>query len=179
MSKSKVQAPPSKGAAKQDAKKKGAFNAKSYERPGLLEQEILEIKDAFDLFDNDQSGNIDVKELRGTMTAHGLALANHRIMDILDKVDVDGNGQIDFDEFLSIMSSRLDDSEKSIENVFRVFDGSGEGKISVEDLQRIADELGDKPLPEDLQDMINFAQDGEKKDFVSFEEFTKICKQKV
>ena len=40
------------------------FNAKQYERPGLTEEEIIEIKDAFDLFDNDGSGTIDPKELK-------------------------------------------------------------------------------------------------------------------
>ena len=180
MSKPKPQAAAKGGApAKVDPKKKGAFNAKAYERSGLQEQEILEIKEAFDLFDTDGSGNIDVKELRGAMTAHGLAITNERIMDILDKIDSDSNGQIDFEEFLSIMSSRLDDSDKSIDIVFKIFDGSSEGKITVEDLQRIADSLGDKPTPEDLKDMIDFVQLGEeKKDFVNLEEFTKIVTSK-
>lgn len=47
--------------------KKGAgskakqFNAKAYERPGLTEEEVLEIKEAFDLFDTDGGGTIDPK----------------------------------------------------------------------------------------------------------------------
>lgn len=44
------------------APKKGAgFNAKSYERPGLTEEEVIEIKEAFDLFDTDGGGSIDPK----------------------------------------------------------------------------------------------------------------------
>lgn len=37
------------------------FNAKAYERPGLTEEEVLEIKEAFDLFDTDGGGSIDPK----------------------------------------------------------------------------------------------------------------------
>lgn len=37
------------------------FNAKSFERPGLTEEEVLEIKEAFDLFDTDGGGSIDPK----------------------------------------------------------------------------------------------------------------------
>lgn len=177
MSKPK-QAPKQPAPAPAQKKKTGAFNAKSYERPGLLEAEINEIKEAFDLFDSDASGVIDVKELRGAMTSHGLALTNKKVMDILERIDSDSNGEIDFEEFLTIMSSRMSDSEKSIETVFRIFDGSGEGKITVEDLKRIAEEVGDNPTAEDLQEMIDLVQEGEKKDFVNFEEFTKIVTSK-
>lgn len=37
------------------------FNAKSYVRPGISEDEILEIKDAFDLYDYEGSGSIKTK----------------------------------------------------------------------------------------------------------------------
>ena len=43
------------------------FNAKAYERPGLTEEEVLEIKEAFDLFDTDGGGSIDPK---GTFFSH-------------------------------------------------------------------------------------------------------------
>ena len=33
------------------------FDPKTYIRPGLAEDEILEIKEAFDLFDTDGTGN--------------------------------------------------------------------------------------------------------------------------
>jgi Ca2+-binding EF-hand superfamily protein len=46
---------------------KSNFNAKRYERPGLTEDEIEEIKEAFDLFDSDGSGTIDPKELKSAM----------------------------------------------------------------------------------------------------------------
>ncbi len=42
-------------------KKSNAFNAKAYERPGLSEDEVMEIKEAFDLFDTDNGGSIDPK----------------------------------------------------------------------------------------------------------------------
>ena len=36
-----------------------AFHAANYVRPGVSEQEIVDIKTAFDLFDTDQGGSID------------------------------------------------------------------------------------------------------------------------
>jgi centrin-1 len=46
---------------KATASKGKQFNAKAFERPGLTEEEVLEIKEAFDLFDTDGGGSIDPK----------------------------------------------------------------------------------------------------------------------
>ena len=47
-----------KGAPKPTGSK---FNAASYAKPGLSEDEVAEIKHAFDLFDSDQGGSVDLK----------------------------------------------------------------------------------------------------------------------
>lgn len=43
------------------ASKVVTFNAKSYERNGISEDEVWEIKEAFDLFDIEGKGAIDTK----------------------------------------------------------------------------------------------------------------------
>ena len=58
---------------------KAKFNAKKYERPGLTEDEIEEIKEAFDLFDTDGSGSIDPKELKAAMQSLGFEAKNQTI----------------------------------------------------------------------------------------------------
>lgn len=40
---------------------KGKFDAKAYAKNGLSEDEVNQIKQAFDLFDSDQGGSIDIK----------------------------------------------------------------------------------------------------------------------
>jgi centrin-1 len=44
---------------------------KAFERPGLTEDEIEEIREAFNLFDTDGSGTIDPKELKAAMESLG------------------------------------------------------------------------------------------------------------
>jgi len=56
---------------KKTSTKSKQFNAKAFERPGLTEEEVLEIKEAFDLFDTDGGGSIDPKELKAAMTSLG------------------------------------------------------------------------------------------------------------
>ena len=53
--------------------------------------------------------------------------------EMVNEVDSDGNGTIDFPEFISMMSKRVHDmdSEDEIKQAFKVFDKDGSGSISV------------------------------------------------
>lgn len=57
----KTQAPPAKKEAPKAPVAKGAFDPAPYTKSGVAEDVVLEIKNAFDLFDTDQGGSIDTK----------------------------------------------------------------------------------------------------------------------
>ena len=80
---------------------------KSYERPGLTEEEIEEIREAFNLFDTDGSGTIDPKELKAAMQSLGFEAKNQTIYQMIADIDKDGNGSIDFEEFLDMMTAKM------------------------------------------------------------------------
>ena len=40
---------------------KGGFDAKAYAKNGISEEEVASCKAAFDLFDTDQGGSVDIK----------------------------------------------------------------------------------------------------------------------
>ena len=48
---------------------------------------------------------------------------------MIKEVDIDGNGEIDFDEFLAMMAKKLKetDLEEDIREAFRVFDNKNSG----------------------------------------------------
>ena len=69
---------------------KGGFDAKKYERPGLSTDEIEEIKEAFDLFDSDESGSISVKELTTAMRSLGFDTKNAVVYKMIEEMDEDG-----------------------------------------------------------------------------------------
>ena len=54
----------------------GEFDASEFARPGLSEDEVMEIKEAFDLFDSDGGGSIDPGELKAAMTSLGFEAKN-------------------------------------------------------------------------------------------------------
>ncbi len=63
--------------------------------------------------------------------------------DMINEVDLDGNGSIDFSEFLAVMSRQkpVTDDEVNRE-AFRTFDRDGDGSISVDDLKHAMLKLG-------------------------------------
>lgn len=50
-----------KSAPAPPAPAKGKFDPKAYAKNGITEEEVTAIKTAFDLFDSDQGGSIDIK----------------------------------------------------------------------------------------------------------------------
>merc|ERR1712094_118521 len=76
-------------------------------KPGQLSDEQLdEIREAFSLFDSDASGMIDIRELKAAMRALGFEVKNEELKKMVTDIDNDGNGTIEFVEFLQMMTAR-------------------------------------------------------------------------
>ncbi len=160
--------------------KKQEFNAKSYERPGLSADEVEEIKEAFDIFDADQNGTISVNELLNAMKSLGFDSKNPAIYKMIADFDADDNGVISFDEFLDMMTARISDrnTRDDLRRVFNLFDDDRKGSISVDDLRRVARELGEEISEEELREIVQRADlDGDKQ--LSFEDFYNVMTKKT
>ena len=68
----------------------------------LTEEQIAEFKEAFSLFDKDGDGTITTKELGTVMRSLGQNPTEAELADMIDEVDADGAGTIDFPEFLTL-----------------------------------------------------------------------------
>ena len=118
-----------------------------------------EIKAAFDLFDADGSGEIDAKELKVAMKALGLHLTTKESKELIKKVDIDGSETIDFDEFFKMVSDRIDQDpdfnpEIEIKRAFRLYDVGDKGYITLENLQKVARDLGEPLEESELNDIM-------------------------
>ncbi|CAN8209592.1 unnamed protein product [Coccothraustes coccothraustes] len=155
-----------------------AQRKKSGLKPELTEEQKQEIREAFDLFDTDGSGSIDIKELKVAMRALGFEPKKEEIKKMIADIDKEGSGTINFEDFLAMMTQKMSekDSKEEILKAFRLFDDDGTGKISFKNLKRVAKELGENLTDEELQEMIDEADrdgDGE----VSEQEFLRIMKK--
>ncbi|KAI4739537.1 putative calmodulin [Aureobasidium sp. EXF-12298] len=63
-----------------------------------------ELRAAFAVFDRDGSGTISAEELRNVMKSIGENLSDSEIDEMIKEADANGDGNIDYDEFVKIMS---------------------------------------------------------------------------
>ena len=119
----------------------------------LAPEQIEQLKEAFNLFDADQSGAIDYRELKAAMKALGIQVKKEELKKMITDVDSDGSGSIEFPEFLEMMTAKMgpSDTKEELSKVFESFDNDKTGQISFANLKRIAKELGEHLNDEELQ----------------------------
>jgi len=91
---------------------------------------------------------------------------------MIQSVDDNGDGEIDFDEFLILMKSRIgsQDADEELKEAFRVFDTDDSGEIDKKELKRLMKKLGQK-LSEAELDAMMAEVDTNGDGVISFEEF--------
>jgi calmodulin len=154
-------------------------NTQSTMADQLTEEQIAEFKEAFSLFDKDGDGTITTKELGTVMRSLGQNPTEAELQDMINEVDADGNGTIDFPEFLTMMARKMKDtdSEEEIIEAFKVFDKDGNGFISAAELRHVMTNLGEKLTDEECDEMIREADiDGDGQ--INYEEFVKMMMSK-
>jgi centrin-3 len=141
--------PPAKGAPRRTTGRQP--------RVELTEDQRLEIKEAFDIFDSDKSGSIDRHELRVAMRAMGFDVSKNEILEIMEAKDPDNTGSIKFQAFQEVVGEKMAqrDPLDEIRKAFALFDDDHTGKISLKNLRRVARELGEGMTDDELQAMID------------------------
>ena len=120
------------------------FDAAKFAKDGVTLEQVEEIKAAFDLFDTDLGGTIDTKELKAAMTSLGFESKNGAIFQMICDLDSDGNGNLDFAEWLSLMTTKIDSKNTKVHyaKVFAMYDDERTGYLSAKNLRRVAQDLG-------------------------------------
>jgi centrin-1 len=154
-------------------------NAKQ-QKSGLDDEQMEELKEAFNLFDTEGKGVIDVRELKAAFRALGFQVKKAEIRQMFIDMDKDlGSANVTLDEFIDMVSPRMlnRDSREEIMKVFSLFDDDNSGAISFKNLQRVAMELGENLTDEELQEMIDEAdRDGD--GLINEEEFYRVMRKR-
>ncbi|XP_053691198.1 uncharacterized protein LOC128739726 [Sabethes cyaneus] len=79
------------------------------------DQEERELRDAFRVFDKHNRGYITASDLRAVLQCLGEDLDEEEIEDMIKEVDVDGDGRIDFYEFVHALGEPEDSQENDDE----------------------------------------------------------------
>jgi len=145
----------------------------------LSDEEIQAYRDVFALFDKDSSGTITAQELGDIMQSLGQNPSDSELQDMINEVDIDSSGSIDFDEFLKMMSTtvKAQDFAHETRAAFDVFDRDGSGTISADELRQVMKSLGENLTDQEIDEMIREA-DKDRNGTIDYEEFVQLLSPK-
>ena len=110
----------------------------------LNPSEIVDIKELFQKLDKDGNGSITIDEMRKGLKDHlGRARNEEELLNIMENADVDGNGEIDYNEFIAAtININQTDMNERIWKVFQKFDIDGSGYITADEVIHGLKKLG-------------------------------------
>jgi Ca2+-binding EF-hand superfamily protein len=122
-----------------------------------------EIKEAFELFDSNGDGKINVREIRGAMQSIGYDEKNPTVYEVITELDnprSKNSGGATFNDFCQTVNYRVPEKEttEDLRKVFNLFlDDPNSNTTSLESIKRVADELGENIEEIELNAMLNKA----------------------
>lgn len=131
------------------------------------------------MFDQNGDGKITRKELSDSLENLGINIPDKELMQMIERIDVNGDGYVDIEEFGELYKTIMDerDEEEDMREAFNVFDQNGDGFITVEELRSVLQSLGLKQgrTTEDCKRMIKKVDvDGD--GMVNYKEFRQMMK---
>ena len=144
----------------------------------LSEKEICELHEAFNMFDIDSDGSIDLSQLIILMNSLKQNTKNkEELKKILKEENINNTSQIYFNQFLKIMAKRLkkrkNDEDRYLKKCFLFLDRNKNGYISLHEIRYIITHYNEKITEEEIKDLMEEA-DTDKDGYISFDEFMEI-----
>ncbi len=143
-----------------------------------FEPNLDEMRQVFDKFDSNKDGKICQQEYKTILRALGKENAIGDVPTIFKVVDLDGDGFINFKEFMEVQKKSGGVKTLDIQSAFRTFDLNGDGKISADEVREMLGRLGESCSLQDCKRMVR-AVDTDGDGMVSMDEFMTMMTQNL
>jgi len=150
----------------------GALVQKEEEAPktSLPAEHVETYKAAFNDFDHNKDGHISTQELHLSFRRAGLNPSEEAVQDIINEVDQDGSGKVEWPEFASVLATLLEaekDEEENYKETFRVFSKDDEGCIPAQEMKFVLSQICSMEEAEEIMGVVDRNGDG----VISYSEF--------
>merc|ERR1712076_88959 len=131
------------------------------EATDLQDDEIKCLKNCFDLFDSKKQTFLSADDLDEILRAMGFRPSAEELKAILEEIDEDGSGEIEFAEFCQLCAKFLVEDpdietlKRELKAAFRIYDKNGEGFITMDTLRGLISELLQPLSAEELDGIID------------------------
>jgi Ca2+-binding EF-hand superfamily protein len=131
-------------------------------KPKKSYEGLDELKQAFDFFDVNECGRLNIKETVTALTSLGYQNRNPALFSIVSELDTPENDKkgVDWDTFSGHVMARISNvnTREGLRRIFDIFiDDPVQDTVTLTTLKRICRELGEPIRNEELQDMIQRA----------------------
>lgn len=136
--------------------RKNEFEVSEFENSRVNEEQIQEIKKAFDLFDVEKKGLIATRDLKSAMEEQGYQKKNPIVYQLVCDLVKKNSEEVDFEKFVQMLTeNHLENgSDDEIKKFFDLFDSEKLGYIDLHNLKKATRELGDVLDDSDIIDLI-------------------------
>ncbi|XP_021766877.1 calcium-dependent protein kinase 2-like [Chenopodium quinoa] len=141
----------------------------------MSEEDIKGFKAMFDNMDTDNSGSITYDELKKGLAELGSKLTETEVKQLMEAADVDGNGTIDYTEFITATMNRHRlETDENLLKAFRYFDKDNSGFITMDELESEMMEYGiaDESSIKEILSEVDTDNDGK----INYDEFCAMMK---
>ena len=140
------------------------------------EEEFKEFEQQFINVAGNLKTSIDINML-GLLTKNlGQNYRPEELERLMEEVDEDGNGKIEYEEFLMAMENKSKEDEYTIKQAFAILDRSDSGYITPNDLRHAMICLGENYSLEEITEMLSLV-DEDQDGVINFQEFNKLVKK--
>jgi len=144
----------------------------------MSSNDIKECRATFDMFDKNGNGTINAQELFSVMRSLGIKSSLKEAQGMIQEVDHDKSGLVDFNEFLSLMANKKSSKrQESFElmHAFKAFDRNNDGYIVKSEFMKVMKKHGEKITSKEIDSMIKQC-DVDKDGKINYTEFVKMVR---
>ena len=142
----------------------------------FIEENAEPVKQAFSMFDEQCTGTIPTNRLGTVIRCLGFNPTEKDLEDLINQVDADSNGVIDFIEFLEMMQQIWCGDSETIREAFQMFDSDGSGTIDLKEFKKAIQAYSPTPIDGDEVAEMVTQVDSNGDGCINLEEFVMMLK---